>query len=342
MPNPFFYGGRVDPSQFVGREQELRNIFNCLETAHTGQMQSVSIVGPHRIGRSSLLYYVVSKYSGYLQNSNSYRFAYISLHDADCHTPNRLLQKILQELKINSKGRKSTTSPSEFQDALKILQKQRVKPVVCLDEFEELIQTGAFENEFFDSWRHLMSNSEIAFVIASTRFLNELVAPDKYTSSFFNIFTVMELGEFTEDDANQIIQRGRVSDRPFDSDDVKYMRRFGGKHPYKLQLAGAKIYLAKTGITIDWKKVEQDIESQVRQAGLENKIKWHKTAWQNILVFLRSLGRAVLEVRRDRNEISESTALWWGIIVILIPLLILVGWIPIGWLLKFGSHWLGK
>lgn len=54
MPNPFFYGGRVDPSQFIGREKELRNIFNCLETAHTGQLQSVSIVGPHRMGRSSL------------------------------------------------------------------------------------------------------------------------------------------------------------------------------------------------------------------------------------------------------------------------------------------------
>ena len=55
MSNPFYYGGRVEPDQFVGRQSELRRIFAALEIAHTGQMQSVSVVGPRRIGKSSLL-----------------------------------------------------------------------------------------------------------------------------------------------------------------------------------------------------------------------------------------------------------------------------------------------
>lgn len=43
MPNPFVYGPPIhDPARFVGREVELRRIFATLETAHTGQLQSVS------------------------------------------------------------------------------------------------------------------------------------------------------------------------------------------------------------------------------------------------------------------------------------------------------------
>jgi len=54
MSNPFYYGGHVQPDQFVGRKAELRRIFSALETAHTGQLQSVSVVGPRRIGVSML------------------------------------------------------------------------------------------------------------------------------------------------------------------------------------------------------------------------------------------------------------------------------------------------
>jgi hypothetical protein len=340
MPNPFFYGGRVEPGSFIGRKEVLRDIFNCLETAHTGQMQSVSVVGPHRMGRSSLLCYIAGRYALHLKTPAAYRIAYISLHDAECQTPGELLRKILKELRINLKSGKNV-SASEFQQTLAQLKKQNIHPVVCLDEFEELIQTSAFNNDFFDSWRFLMSDSVIAFVIASAQPLYKLVAPGKYTSSFFNIFTVVELGEFTPEDVEQLIQRGRVCDRPFTDEDVKHMRLLGGRHPYKLQVAGAKIYLAKGEARMDWRKVKESVESQMKQGGLEKQATWLRTIWQGLLGFLCSIGRAVLELRKGKDEISDTTALWWGIIVILIALFLLLGWIPISWLFKLGSHWLG-
>ncbi len=67
MPNPFYYGGRVAPDQFIGRQAELRRIFAGLEVAHTGQVQSFAVVGPRCIGKSSLLYYVAQRYARYLQ-----------------------------------------------------------------------------------------------------------------------------------------------------------------------------------------------------------------------------------------------------------------------------------
>src|SRR5437763_1132862 len=87
MPNPFYYGGHItNPYQFIGRKAELRRIFAALEIAHTGQMQSLSIIGPRRIGKSSLLYYLIQAYARYLLSPASYRIAYISLQDADCKT----------------------------------------------------------------------------------------------------------------------------------------------------------------------------------------------------------------------------------------------------------------
>jgi|SRR5712692_8531477 len=54
LPNPFTQRGAIrDPAQFFGRQAELNQIFSCI-----GKMQSVSVVGERRIGKSSLLHYV--------------------------------------------------------------------------------------------------------------------------------------------------------------------------------------------------------------------------------------------------------------------------------------------
>jgi AAA+ ATPase superfamily predicted ATPase len=75
MPNPFFYGGRIaDPQFFVGREAELRKIFSAIDKTHTGQAQPVSVVGPRRIGKASLLYHLTQVYPRYLQQAQAYRF----------------------------------------------------------------------------------------------------------------------------------------------------------------------------------------------------------------------------------------------------------------------------
>jgi uncharacterized protein len=85
MSNPFFYGGRIiHPSQFVGRDGELNRIFAGLQTAQDGQAQHFSIVGPRRIGKSSLIYHIVQIYQQRLTNPGKYKFVYIDLDDPHC------------------------------------------------------------------------------------------------------------------------------------------------------------------------------------------------------------------------------------------------------------------
>jgi hypothetical protein len=45
MSNPFYYGGRVEPDQFVGRQSELRRIFTALEVAQPGKCRVCRSLG---------------------------------------------------------------------------------------------------------------------------------------------------------------------------------------------------------------------------------------------------------------------------------------------------------
>lgn len=240
MPNPFYYGGHVAPEQFVGRRAELQRIFAGLEVAHTGQMQSFSVVGPRRIGKSSLLYYVTQRYANYLKQSAAYRFAYVDLQDAVCKTLAGLLGKILKELGVHPKTK--GLSLAKFQEAIVALKDRGHLPVICLDEFEELThKSDEFTDDLYDSWRYLMNNSAAAFITASRTSLGDLAKDERYTSPFFNIFTYITLGEFTSDEAEELTLRGGQCDRPFNDGERNRMLVLADHHPYKLQLAGALI-----------------------------------------------------------------------------------------------------
>lgn len=270
MPNPFFYGGRVSPEQFVGRVKELRRIFAGLEVTYTGQMQSFSVVGPRRIGKSSLLFYVANKYADYLQDAAPYRFAYLELQDARCHTLTGLLDGILAQLGAGERpGRASPLV--EFQEAILALKRSGALPVVLLDEFEELVhRREQFTLDFYESLRYLMNQHALALITASKTPLIDLAQTLGYTSPFFNIFTHLPLGELTAEEARQLVARGATCDRPFTPTEQMEILTLAGNHPYKLQLAGSLLYLAKAeNRPVDWGKLRREFVTQLQSVGLE-------------------------------------------------------------------------
>ena len=337
MPNPFFYGGRVPPEQFIGRRAELQRIFAGLEVAHTGQMQSFSVVGPRRIGKSSLLYYVAQRYARYLRDAAPYRFAYLELQDAHCHTLTGLLDEILQQL---GGKRLSGHAPPlvEFQDAILALKARGILPVICLDEFEELTyHRDQFALECYESWRFLMNQHALAFITASKVPLMDLAQTLGYTSPFFNIFTHLTLGEFTDAEARELIARGAACDRPFTPTEQSALLLLAGRHPYKLQLAGSLLYLAKgESSVVDWKALRRDFHRQLEAIGLESPLS--QTAGTRLKAVLRWLatipemiGRFILEslLRLKKDDVSQTTAWMAGALVLLLAILILLGYLPL-------------
>lgn len=337
MPNPFAFGGRItDPSHFIGRQTELQRIFGALETAHTGQLQHISIVGPRRIGKSSLLYHVTQIYSQRLQQPEKYRFVYIDLDNAHCHTLDGLLGFILRQLGL---PRNNHTTLEHFQKEIELLnQKRGIYTVLCLDEFEHLTKRKEqFPSEVFEVWRSLGSGSKIAFVTASQTSLGELIQQGNLTSTFHNIFTHIPLGAFSEQDARALLARN--TDRAFTDNEQHQLLGLTEKHPARLQMAAQLLYEAKDKSNVDWKTLKAEYKKQVAQIEpVRTKTKWN-TVLQTIFISLpTSLGKFVLELFKN-NTASNKTAAILGWVIILIVLAVLLGLLNLE---PFITAWLSK
>jgi uncharacterized protein len=329
MPNPFVFGGRITtPHQFIGRKLELQRIFGALETANTGQLQHISIVGPRRIGKSSLLYHITQIYPQRLQQPHKYRFVYIDLDDAHCHTLAGLLGFILQRLGLAHNKQPKLT---QFQEIIEQLsQKQALHPVLCLDEFEHLTKRKEqFPDEVFEVWRSLGSNSKAAFVTASQSSLGELIQQGNLTSTFHNIFTHIPLGVFTDEDAHSLLTRN--TDRPFTQNEQRQLFELTGKFPAKLQIAASLLYQAKEGMAIDWDVLQADYQRQVDNifgitpAPARNMPGWLGKAGRAIFITApQYLGRFVLDLF-GRHDAKDSSASMLGWLLIGVSLAVLLG-----------------
>lgn len=338
MPNPFFYGGRIENSKnFIGRKTELRAIFSALELFKDGQAQHISIVGERRIGKSSLLFYLTNNYNHYLSQPTNYKFIFVDLDNARTHTLHGLLVFILEQLKIDIPKHLSL---EKFNDALENMQKKKkIHPVLCLDEFEHLTsRKDEFTNSVFEELRSLGSNNKLAFITTSKTPLFNLVIQSHMTSTFPNIFTQLPLGEFNESEVLQMLDQGKACDHPFNNEEIRRMQLYGGRSPYKLQVAGSKIYLAKAEGDINWKKIEQGIKNQIESVKTQNKISFLDATITKIAKFFQSLGQAIHEFRVGKTELSDSSARWVGVVAILIILLLLF----LKRLPEFILHWLGR
>ncbi len=77
-----------NPDEFFGRKDELRTIFTRLQG-----LQSTSIYGDNKIGKSSLLYNVL--YNIPEELGTEYKSAYIDLRDSSYYTSYDFLKNVL-------------------------------------------------------------------------------------------------------------------------------------------------------------------------------------------------------------------------------------------------------
>ena len=83
LENPFTYGNPIsDPRRFVGRVREVEQIFGRLRNE---EFESSSLVGEHRIGKTSLLKYLANPNvrSQHGLDAARYSFVYVDLQLVD-------------------------------------------------------------------------------------------------------------------------------------------------------------------------------------------------------------------------------------------------------------------
>ena len=233
--NPFTNRGVItDPSNFFGRGAEIEEL-----VARLRAMQSTSIIGERRIGKSSLLYHLAQTGAQRL-NDEGYLLAYFSVQDAHFHTANGFYQAILQRLGLAAEVIKDDHKPNRnliaFTDELEKLTQTGRRVVLCLNEFETLFKHPAeFGEDFFDHFRSQLEMRRFAFVTATRRKLQDLCLEGRLTSPFYNIFTNIELGEFTEDETMGFIAAHDEQVR-FTADELGFIHTYFQTHPLKLQI----------------------------------------------------------------------------------------------------------
>lgn len=234
-PNPFCNRGVItDPDDFFGRENQIAEIITRL-----GSMQSTSVVGERRIGKSSLLYHLCQTGVRRL-NDTSYRFCYVDLQDAHYHTAVGFFQTVLHKLEVPADAVKADNSLNgnlvAFSDQIDALEKAGQRLVFCLDEFENTFKhRDQFSEDFFDHMRAQLNTRKMAFVTATQRGLQSLSLEGKLTSPFYNLFTVVELKEFTDDEAQKFL---KVYDQrvTFADEELMFILSNLETHPLKLQI----------------------------------------------------------------------------------------------------------
>jgi len=207
--------------------------------------QSVSVIGPRRIGKTSFLFHISNPSVRDENGLDAKRslFVYIDGETLGGLSKSEILHTMLQETVLQSTKVRIDLSPTtdhrSFEQALRKLIRPGQQLVYLIDEFECLSKNPNLDADFFSFLRSLNARFNIAYVTVSLIPLLTLVDEGSQLSSpFFNIFVPIPLGLFSEDDARRLIREpSREAGVKFSKDAEEFVLALVGPHPFFLQIA---------------------------------------------------------------------------------------------------------
>ena len=243
--NPFFHRGAIRRvEEFVGREAEIAQTLDLLRNG-----QSVSLIGPRRIGKSSLLLHLgqpTVRAAHRLDPPHSL-FVMLDCQELAGSPPEEvyelMLDGLLEAATVAGLALETAGQPGTYRALDRALQQvyaQGVSVVVLLDEFELLAANQHLTPYFFARLRGLTTKYGLAYLTASQRPLFAITAEEAVLSSpFFNIFVTVPLGLFSEVEAHELFAR-RLSRTAvtFPDELTRYLMWLVGRHPFFLHIAG--------------------------------------------------------------------------------------------------------
>ncbi len=244
--NPFFHRGPVrDPAYFIGRQAELSQ---SLQLA--GNAQSISIVGPRRIGKTSLLFQIGAR----LQAAGT-PAPFFTCEGYEHAEPELIYTRLGEELAEAERalGQRIELPQSgepyhRLERLLRALCGGGQVAVILIDEFEALGRNPALSPHFFSTLRGLATRFQLSFITASQEPLIALTYshPDILSSPFFNSFATLPLGLLADDEAHTLLRslatKGGLA---WSEATVDALVAWAGPQPFYLQLAGYHAFEAQ-------------------------------------------------------------------------------------------------
>ncbi|MBN1439876.1 MAG: winged helix-turn-helix domain-containing protein [Anaerolineales bacterium] len=238
--NPFYHRGPVSrPEFFFGRKRELAYLFDLLRKG-----QSVSISGPRRIGKTSLLMHASNPAVAAAHECPPERMEFLLLDGGTLDG--------LGEADFYGAVRRSLDGGSggvPYADFLESIRREfsggRRSLVILLDEFELVASNPRFGTALFNRLRGLAAQYPVRFVTASKNPLWRLgrVNPETLSSPFFNFFAPMSLGLMEEREAREMLQTlSAKAGKPYADRSLDPILSLAGTHPLFLQVAGYRAF----------------------------------------------------------------------------------------------------
>lgn len=335
---PFVAGGMItDPRLFVGRKRELRDIALRMEGA---QPISINVYGERRIGKSSLLYHFYQTWRQRVQDSSRYAVVYLTLQHGSITTEPALYGAIAAALRPALPRRlhpalHQANDRSGFARLMETCCQQGILPVLCIDEFETLFRhRQAFDDDFYDAMRALMDRNQMMLVLASQRPVDVYSQQQRLTSRFFNLGHTLRLGELSDEEADELVRLPARAwgDAPpaLNRRQQLLARRWGGRHPYRLQLAAFCLWqAAHEGRDERWARRCFDEQASRALTGASQR------PLARIRAMLARTGAMAWRLpgavgglaRRIGDAIDSAQNAVLGIIVLLIAAALLLGWL---------------
>jgi len=254
--NPFAWrGGITNAKDFFNRDKEqgmlrsyLRNHQNC------------QVVGPRRIGKTSLLRQVERVARQWDKNAV---VAYLDMQDARCQTLAGWLRLVARSWGWPDLP---ATLP-EFADRLDAMRSDGRFAVLCLDEFERLMeQRDEFTPGFLLNLRSCAQQG-MSIITASQTALSKLTDPNDQTSPFYNTFPLLPLGPFATSDAADYVVLHRPGFPAFSPEERVAILTFAKGHPLALQVACFHVVEAKQNgeeLAVAIQKAMDDMKALLR------------------------------------------------------------------------------
>ncbi len=251
VDNPFFHRGAIRRARdFHGRAAEITQILGLLRNG-----QSVSLIGPRRIGKSSLLLHLsrgLVRAPFGLQSPNSL-FVLVDCQELGGSPPEEVYEALLmglvdaaEEAGVAPEANAHAGSYRALDRMLSRVYRQGLAVVVLLDEFELLAANSHLTPYFFARLRGLTTKYGLAYLTASQRPLFDITADEHILSSpFFNIFVTLPLGLYADEEAQALIH-SRLDGAPvtFGPALVDHLVTLVGPHPFFLHVAGYHAFQA--------------------------------------------------------------------------------------------------
>jgi len=304
LKNPYIHRGAIkDPRYFFGRVQETREIL-----ALTFQGQSVSVVGPRRIGKTSLLLHLCRSAQAVEPGTRPrHLFVFLDCQQNPGAGQADIYQWMWDAISKEAQWGKARSavgqSGEEFRKAVGELCDAGFELTLLIDEFELMAENSQLRTDFFTLLRGLAVAYPVSYVTSSIKALLALKYSDHVLSSpFFNIFQPQHLGLLKPGEAREFIIKPVqvMEDFPAYTDaEIRFLFELAGYHPALLQFACYYLFEHKVKGGGWDRQAEQEVRQKYRDAAVDH---FHY-AWQQLTPDQRDA--MVLICAGQADEVSD-------------------------------------